>query len=260
VNDWLAIGAGLNAMYGYMDGQVAVNNLIGGDGRMNIRDETWGFGGNAGIMITPREGTRIGINYLSQVDLNFDAQPSFHNLGPGLGVLLARPPVLDMGMTVPQSVMVGVYQKLNDQWALMADVGWQDWSQFSQVTIGVNTANPTRDRDLTSNLHFNDTYHGAIGVEYLYSENWRFTGGFAYDTSAVDDADRSVTLPVGDTYRYGLGAFWKISKSVDLGAAYELVWAGNMPVTQSSAFRGTVSGSYHEAYLSFFSVNLNWRF
>jgi long-chain fatty acid transport protein len=260
VNDWLSIGGGLNAMYGYLSGQVAVNTpVVPGDGQMNIENHQWGFGGNAGILIQPRPGTRIGVNYLSQVDLNFSAKPSFSgNLG-ALGLLpqIQNPPQLNMGMTVPQSVMVGIYQELNDQWALLADVGWQNWSQFGEVAIGIDSATP---KNLTAQLHFDDTWHGAIGAEYKASEQWRFTGGFAYDTSAVSDANRSVALPAGQAFRYGLGAFWKVSQSVDLGAAYELVWGGDMPVTQTSAYRGTVSGSFNNAFFSFLSVNLNWRF
>jgi long-chain fatty acid transport protein len=262
VNDWLSIGGGLNAMFGYLDGQVAVNNLIGSDGQMKIKNQVWGFGGNGGILIQPVEGTRIGVDYNSQVDLNFSDKPSFSGLGPGLGILLKNPPTLDLGMTVPQSVMVGVYQDINTNWAVMADVGWQDWSQFSEVSIGVNTANPANSKDLTSNLHFNDTWHGAIGAEYKYSPDWRFTGGFAYDTSAVNDANRSPVLPVGQAYRFGLGAFYKISQTVDLGAAYEFLWTGDLSVNQTSAknYRGTVSGSYNDVFFSFFSLNLNWRF
>jgi long-chain fatty acid transport protein len=90
-------------------------------------------------MLQPREGTRIGVNYLSQVDLNFSAKPGFTGLGPGLSVLLANPPQLNMGMTVPQSVMVGIYQEINTNWALLADVGWQNWHQFGEVQVGVDT-------------------------------------------------------------------------------------------------------------------------
>jgi long-chain fatty acid transport protein len=256
VNDWLSIGGGLNAMYGYLDGQVAVKRLVPGDGQMTIENHQWGFGGNAGILIQPQPGTRIGVNYLSQVDLNFSAAPGFSS---NLGSLVR--PQLNLGMTVPQGVMVGIYQELNDKWALMADVGWQNWSQFGEITIGVNTSTPGGSKDLTAQLHFDDTWHGALGAQYKASDQWRFTGGFAYDTSAVSDANRSVALPVGQAYRYGLGAFYKVSQSVDLGAAYELVWTGNMPVNQGAgSYRGQVSGSFNDAYFMFFGVNLNWRF
>ena len=260
VNDWLCVGGGLNAMLGYLDGHVAVRQIDPIDGQMKIEDTAWGFGGNFGIMIQPQKGTRIGINYLTKVDLDFSDKPSFSRLGPAMGLLLANPPTLDLGTTVPQSVMVGIYQEINAKWAVMADVGWQDWSQFSEVTIGVDSANPSRDRDLTKSFGLKDTWHGALGAGYKYSDQWRFTGGFAYDTSAVSDANRVLALPVGEAYRFGLGAFWKVSQSVDLGAAYEFVWAGDMPVTQSSAYRGTVSGSFDNVWFSFFSVNLNWHF
>ena len=49
-------------------------------------------------------------------------------------------------MTVPQSVMVSSYHEFTDRWAMMLDFGWQDWSQFGKVEVGVTgrPANPSR--------------------------------------------------------------------------------------------------------------------
>jgi long-chain fatty acid transport protein len=258
VNDWLSVGGGLNAMFGYMDTEVAINTLGSGDGRVKVKDQEWGFGGIGGMVITPCEGTRIGVTYISEVKLDFSDKPSFSNLGP-----LSNLPVfqnnsaLDVGVTVPQSVMVGIYQDLNEKWALMADVGWQQWSRFGKVDIGYDAANPN---SLTKNLNYDDTWHGALGAIYKYSDEWRFTGGVAYDTSAVDDANRTVTLPMGEAYRVGLGTLWKMSDTIDFGAAYEFIWAGDMEVSQTSAYRGDVVGAYENVWFSFVTVNLNWRF
>ncbi|HMP84663.1 MAG TPA: outer membrane protein transport protein, partial [Verrucomicrobiota bacterium] len=152
VNDWLSLGAGLNAMYGMMETKVAVNNPepSQGDGSLRIKDEDWGFGGNFGILIMPDERTRIGVTYLSAVCLDFEDKPKFNNLGPGLGAIFANPNSLDLGMTVPQQVMVSVYRDLNEKWALMANVGWQDWSAFGKVDVSVDSSsNP----DVTANLN-----------------------------------------------------------------------------------------------------------
>jgi hypothetical protein len=65
---------------------------------------------------------------------------------------------------------------------------------------------------------------------------------------------------MGEAYRFGLGAQWRVSKAINLGAAYEFMWAGDMPVTQDSVYRGRVSGSYEDAWFSFFTVNLTWQF
>src|SRR5262245_57680077 len=65
VTDWLSVGAGMNAMYGYLHSHVAVNNLIGPDGQMSLKDVTWGFGADAGVLVQVDEKTRIGVTYLS---------------------------------------------------------------------------------------------------------------------------------------------------------------------------------------------------
>lgn len=259
VNDWLSVGAGLNAMYGYLSDQVAVNTGSPVDGQMKLRDSTWGFGGNAGILITPRPGTRIGVTYLSPVKLNFSDSPDFSNLGAfgaGKPVFLI-PPSLNLGLTVPQSVMVGIYQQLSQKWAVMADVGWQQWSQFGKADVSVG---PGTLGGVTTQLNYQDTWHGALGVEYQVAEDWLLTGGVAYDSSAVNDANRTVTAPMGQAYRFGLGAIYHLSKTVDIGAAYEFLWAGDMPVSQTSSNKGDLVGGFDNAWFSFFTVNMTWRF
>jgi len=255
VTDWLSVGAGLNAMAGYFSTQVAVNRVTGPDGQLQMKDNTWGFGANAGILIEPRKGTRIGLTYLSAVDLDFQDRPSFKNPPPAF----ANPAKVDLGMTVPQGAMLGVYHELTEKWSLMADVGWQDWSQFGQVEVGVQSATSP---NLTANLDYQDTWHAAVGTQYKASEKWLLSGGFAYDSSAVSDADRTVTTPMGQAYRFGLGAQWQVSKAINLGAAYEFIWAGDMPVDQGSdaSLRGRVAGGFDNTWFSFFALNLTWNF
>jgi long-chain fatty acid transport protein len=259
--EWLSIGAGLNAMYGYFKNEVAVNNLDPriGDGQMTLKDETWGFGANVGVLVEPIKGTRVGLTYLSPVNLNFEDNPSFSNLGPGLSALLQNPAQLQLGMTVPQSVMVSLYHELNQTRALMADFGWQNWEQFGKVDVGIETGgNIAR----AVNANYQDTWHGALGAQFKANEKWTFTGGVAYDSSAVDSASRTLSVPMGQAWRFGLGATYKLSEKVNLGLAYEFLWAGDMPVDQGSdaSLRGRVSGSYSDSWFSFASLSLAWKF
>jgi long-chain fatty acid transport protein len=257
VTDWLAIGSGLNAMYGYLNTSLAVNNLIGPDGQMTLKDHAWGFGADVGVLIQVGEQTRVGVTYLSPVHLKFEATPSFTGLGPLFGVLLANAPQLNLGVTAPQSVMLSVYHDLNEQWALMADIGWQNWSQFSYVQAGVESGGTT-----TINLKFQDTWHGAVGAQFRPGGKWIFSAGIAFDSSAVDNENRTVSLPVGQAWRFGLGVQYQVSHNVNIGAAETFLWSGNMPVEQGEPFslRGRVSGSFNDAWFSFTSLNLVWRF
>ena len=67
---------------------------------------------------------------------------------------------------------------------------------------------------------------------------------------------------MGQAWRFGLGASYQLSRAVNINAAYEFLWAGDMPVTQGSytSQRGLVSGSFNDAWFSFATVNLTWKF
>lgn len=260
VTDWLSVGAGVNAMYGELKDQVALPNLEHdfGDGQMRVKDHAWGLGANAGVLIQASKETRVGINYLSAVDLDFQARPEFTHLGPTLTKLLAATPRLDLGVTVPRSTMVSLFHQLNEKTALMADVGWQNWEQFGRVQIGLDSVDSTQ---LTKDLHFQDTWHGAVGAQYQLCSAWRITGGVAYDSSAVDDADRTVSMPMGSAWRFGTGLEWQLNEKISLGAGYEFLWMGDMSIDQGSdlSLRGRVSGAYENASISFFTLNFNWK-
>jgi long-chain fatty acid transport protein len=254
----LSVGVGLNAMYGLLDTDVGVNNGIGADGQMTLKDKTWGFGANVGVLIQASEKTRFGITYLSAVKLDFSDTPSFTGLGPGLSALLANPAELNLGMKAPQSAMLSTYHALNERWALMADFGWQNWKQFGEVAVSVDNAGIDR----TVNANYQDSFHGALGAQYRASEKWLLSGGVAFDSSAVESENRTVTLPMGQTWRFGFGAQYQLSQSLNVGAACTFMWAGDMSVDQGSdlSLRGRVAGAYENAWFSITSLNLTWKF
>jgi long-chain fatty acid transport protein len=265
VSEKLYLGAGLNIMYGYLDTQIAVNNIgeARPDGQLKLNDNRWGYGANLGILVEPWQGTRFGLTYLSEVKLDFSAQPQFSGLGPLLQLALNNRGLLtgsiDMSMKVPQMVMFSGYHELNRQWAVMGNVGWQNWSQFGKVDVQINSNNPS---SLTVNNDYNDTWHVALGAQYHPTETpWTISAGIAYDSSAVDDNKRTVTLPMGAAWRFGLGAQYAFSQALSLGASYELAWGANMPVDQNRGpLAGRVAGSYNNASFNFFALNLSWKY
>jgi long-chain fatty acid transport protein len=94
-------------MVGFIREKAGVRNLVpANDVQVKYQDYTAGVGGDIGVMLQPDEKTRLGITYLTPVDLNFAAIPHFRGVGPGLMTLLGRRGFLgssvDLGMTVPQ--------------------------------------------------------------------------------------------------------------------------------------------------------------
>ena len=72
---------------------------------------------------------------------------------------------------------------------------------------------------------------------------------------------RTVSLPVGDQYRFAAGVQYAWSKKITLGFAEEFMYTGEMPLYQSGGpVLGTVSGQFTNAYVNFFSLNMIYRF
>ena len=264
VNDWLYLGAGLNIMYGYMEGKNAINNIPESmpDGQLKYKDDTWGLGANLGILVEPWTGTRFGLNYLSEVKLDFSDVAEFSGLGPVLeGIMISQgltSSSMDLGITVPQMVMFSVYHEIDEKWAVLGNVGWQDWSRFGKVDVGINTGNPT---SLTTASIFKDTWHVALGAQYRYSKTWMFSTGVSHDSSAIDDENRSVTLPIGEIWGVSLGAQYAINSNTTLGAAYQFALFGDMPVDQERGpLAGRVAGDFKDTTFQFLALNLIWTY
>ncbi len=260
ISDQWSVGAGVAAIYGTFDVKLAVNNVdpLYGDGKLKLSDEDWTAQFNLGVLYEPVKGTRLGLTYLSAADLDFSDKPEFSGLGPVLGGILGRGGrELDLGLTMPQAVMFSIYHELNDQLALMANLGWQDWSEFGKVDVAVSDTNV----DLTADLDYKDTWHVALGARYRLAEPWQVTAGIAYDSAMMDEDQLSPSLPVGETWRFGLGTRYHWSQDMTLGAAYELAWGGDLDMdVERGPLAGRVSGTYENVAIHIVSLNAEWRF
>ncbi|HEY7746085.1 MAG TPA: outer membrane protein transport protein [Desulfuromonadales bacterium] len=264
VNDWLSVGAGVAAIYGMLEEKMAVNNIDPSlpDGELELKDEDWSVQYNFGLLLEPKKGTRFGLTYLSEADIDFEDRVEFSGLGPGLQTILTNHGLidakLDLGVTLPQAVMFSAYHQLNDRLSIMGNLGWQDWSQFGKVDVAVSAEDAT---SLTADLGYEDTWHAALGAQYRLAEPWLLTGGVAYDSSMLDDEERSPAMPVGESWRFALGTRYDWSKDVTLGAAYELAWGGDLDLdVERGPLAGRVSGTYENAALHVVSLNVDWRF
>ncbi len=264
VTDWLSVGAGVVALYGVLDEKVAVNNIDPnrGDGRLKVHDEDWTYQANLGVMLEPWKGTRFGLTYLSEADLDFKDKPDFSNLGPGLEALLRSRGLLDsdlkLKMTMPQAVMFSAYHDLTNRLAVMGNLGWQDWSEFGKVGVEIDAADTT---SITADRNYKDTWHAAFGAQYRVADPWLLSAGVAYDSSIVDDKDRTPDLPVGEAWRFGLGARYDWSQQLAFGLAYELMWMGNLDMgLNRGPLAGREEGYYDDAAIHFISFNLNLKF
>lgn len=271
VTDRLSLGASLNMMYGRFKDVVAVNNILPGlsDGKLELKDDKWGWGGNVGLLYEASPGTRFGLTYNSRVKLDFSAPAKFSNLGPGLNFALGKAGLLnariDLGIKVPQQLMGSMVHAIDDKWTVLGNVGWQNWKKFGQVAVSIDdTSNPT---SATTDIPFKNTWHGAIGAQYQMSAPWRLNFGVAYDSNFQPHGSTvSPLLPAGSAWRFGVGAENTIRKDFTWGVAAEYLRGGTLKVNQQSTLpvalggRGNLVGEYDNINTFFLSANFNWKF
>ena len=263
IADWLSVGGGVSAVQGNLSNRVAVNTLLEpDDGRLKYDASDVGYGYNLGVLFTLSPQTRVGVTYVSQVNLDFKDEMRFKNLdGTILGAALNASGLLDaqlkINMNIPAQLSLGVYQAVTDKLALVGTVNWQNWSRFGEPEIAVADSNT-----VTADLNYQDTYHAGIGAYYRVAEPWLLMAGFSYDTSPTSSSsDRGPVLPLGAFFTYSAGVQYDWNKDFSLGVAYALIDAGPAKVNRSNGpLKGDLKGEYDTNFIHAFNVNFVYRF
>ena len=263
IADWLSVGGGVSAVQGKLSERVAVNTLTEpGDGRLKYDASDVGYGYNLGVLFTLSPQTRVGVTYVSQVNLDFSDEARFKNLdGTVIGAALRASGLMDSNLKInvnlPAQLAVGAYQALTENLALVGTVNWQNWSRFGQPEISVGSGD-----QVTDNLGYQDTYHAGLGVYYRVAEPWLLMAGFGYDTSPTSSSsERGPLLPLGAAYRYAAGVQYDWSKDLSVGLAYTLIDAGTAKVNKTGGpLKGDLEGEYDPNFIHAFNLNFVYRF
>ncbi len=263
VAPWLSIGGGVSIVQGSMSSRVAINTLAEpGDGRLKYDATDVGYGYNLGVLFELSAQTRVGVTYVSQVNLDFNDDLRFKNLqGTVLGGLLDAAGLLDsqlkINLNIPAQLALGVYHAFTEKLALVGTVNWQNWSRFGQPEISVADSDT-----VTNDLGYQDTYHAGMGVYYRVADPWLLMAGFGYDTSPTSSSsERSPIMPLGAQFRYAAGVQYDWNKDLSIGAAYTLIDAGEAKVNQSGGpLKGDLEGEYDTNLIHVFNLNFVYRF
>jgi len=262
-NEQWSVGLGVKAMYGMLQTQTAIDRspfsfTDRADGQYKYKDGAWGYGANVGVIYAPQPGTRIGLTYTSKVDLEFEDGLDVKGDGRLLERVNGTNTQLDM--TVPQTVTLSLFQQLDRQWAFLASVNWQDWSEFGDIAVQVDTT-AFGSQSRTVDADFKDTWHLSAGAQYQATEQLLWNFGVAYDSSAVSDSNRTFTVPMDESWRIATGATYAVNQVTDINVSWAMIWLGDMPVDQTTSLSGNrTSGQFDNAWIQTVTGNMTWRF
>ena len=247
LSDQWSIGAGIDIQYASFEQKIGVNRPGPlPDGKVRIDGDSWEVGWSASLLWEPLETTRFGLRYHSEFD---------HDLSGDFEALPTFPASTDLRL--PRSLTFSAYHDFTRSFALMADIGWQDWSSFDRTIISIDGPGNAQ-VELPRN--FKDTWTFSIGAHVRPAEKWLLMFGGGYTSAAVDDEDRTPDMPVDEQVRLSVGVEYEINEQWRVGGNYTFIWLGDNDLdAQLNPSTGRVVGDY-DAYVHALGVYASLRF
>lgn len=210
VNDWFSVAAGVQVQWFDIRLRQAVAPAPGAE-TATLKGDDVGVGFTAGFTVAPTEWTSIGVGFRSKIE---------HDLK---GDLITPAPDLKIKakVTLPETVTVGIRQKVTEDLTVLAGAEWTNWSRIG--VVGVKTRGGAPVTALPFN--YKDGWFASGGLEYAWSPQLTVRGGVGYEWSPINDKNRTVRLPDDDRWWFSGGGSYNYSEklSFDLGYSYVYV-------------------------------------
>lgn len=211
VNDWLSVGAALQVQY--LNASLKQAGGIGPTAAPVILEgDTIDFGYRFGVTLTPFEGTNVGLAYRSMVGQTLEG--TLRTPTPAAAIPVKA------NLNLPDSVVFGVSQVINDQWQVHAGVEWTNWSRFGNIPI----VSEFSGRPATSlNFQYDDSWYFSAGAEYKYNRDLTLRAGIGYELSAVNDRNRTIYISDNDRLWLSAGASYQVTDRIKLDVGYTYI-------------------------------------
>jgi long-chain fatty acid transport protein len=258
VSDAFSVAAGFEALW-FRAFQSSAMTLPGVGGAHSfatsvLSGSSWGYGFTLGATWKPVDGTEIGIGYRSSIEEDVKGSAS---LGAAAPPLPAGKYPVSVKLDLPDTLTVGLRQKLTPLWTLLAGFEWDQWSRLGNVPVVARGPLPPSGTVLSNvPFNYNDGWLASLGAEYQWNQNLILRAGFAYEKSPVDNANRQITLPDADRVWASIGATYKVSDKLSLDVAYSHIFPvdGTITYTTPVLFYGSET-----SHIDIVSVGFKYR-
>ncbi|WP_367986882.1 outer membrane protein transport protein [Vibrio sp. NTOU-M3] len=189
-------------------------------------DTAWGWQIGAAWQIN--ENHRIGLSYKSEVELSLSGTAKLFDKN-SLSVLNDTG---SMDLELPATAELASYHQLTEDLAVHFGVNWTDWSSFKELYADLNTL-PSQTVKVEN---WEDNYRFAMGATYQVLPELAVRTGVAYDTSAVSDQNRTITIPETDRTWLSVGATYDFTAQFSLDAGFTYIFAKDADIKESRGY------------------------
>lgn len=263
INDMISVGFGVQIQYGDADLNSGLVIPPATFLTTNINGNGWGWGITAGVTLTPAPGTQIGLGWRSQMDQNISGTFTV----PAPLAAISTPGAVKTTLRLPDTVSLGIRQKLGPQWTVMGTLEWTNWSRIGTSAVTTAAGGPAllAGAPVTIPFQYSDGWFGSIGAEYAWNPMFALRAGIGWEKSPITDGVRSPRLPDNDRLWLSLGATASVSRNLKIDVAYSHLFVRGTPVNvvpgnpNFSAALGTYVGTV-DSHVDIFSVALRYSF
>jgi long-chain fatty acid transport protein len=218
-----------------------------------------GIGFNVGLLAMPSENFSFGLAYRHEVKIDHGAQANFVQILTGnttldqaVAIALPASQPATVSFSYPGSIAAGIALR-RGYWTVEADFQWMLWSSFDAVSISYLNS-PSFDSVLPED--WQNTWRGAIGVEYLIRDDWEVRAGYGYDHSPAPTETISPFIHDADRHTFGVGGSWKYETlRLDFNLRYVLFRDSSTLGISRYDYDGTYKSNSLQA-----GVSLGYRF
>lgn len=290
VSDFISVGGGISVQYAKANLGMDMGSIGPvGIGHAKIEADSWDWGFNLGIMVSPTDKLRFGLAYRSAITHDADGHTDLTNstlLSTATGGLINSLTVgSEASIKTPDTVMLTGTWEATDKLRLSGLIRWANWSNFD--TLKIKNESPidissvlSANQQLASQLmkipgamdklgelsekriinEWQDTWLLSVGADYRINDAFTVRGGIAYETSPIDDqSTRMAVIPDTDRLWLSLGASWNATKDLqfDVGATY-LMGVGDKDLYDDVG--GKKVGEYDSLDAYLLGVQMQYRF
>lgn len=245
VSDFISIGGGISVQYAKAKLGMGMGEIpnMGGIGHAKLEADSWDWGYNLGIMISPTDKLRFGLAYRSAIKHDADGHTDLSN-SQLLNSLVGLDSVTvgsEASLKTPDTIMLTGTWEATEKLRLSGLIRWANWSNFDKLKINngvsngmlslINNAASSAIQEMLINKQIDlsqamalqgylagaqgqlkqtviendwqDTWLFSIGADYKINSDFTVRGGIAYETSPIDDQSTRMAV-IPDTDRVWL--------------------------------------------------------
>lgn len=251
--DILRTSAELNTNFGFPNSAFPAARSV----PFTLKADGWQLGWHAGVTAKPWLGSYISLSYFSDQNAHLSGPATATGTTGVTGTGDATGSVIR-----PSMVRLGVFQALSEDFGLIGQLSYVNWSKFKTIVANLPTgvsAQLSGLTQLTVPLYYRDTWIAEFGARKVISKV-TMLGFVRYAMTPINNIYRDISLPESDAWSTTLRGEYGFTENFSIFGRWSHVFEFNAPLAAppSSARRPSLVANATPS-ADIFAVGLTYK-